>query len=117
MSYTTIDAATKDAALQDRVRAAACKEAWENVELALSPYGDRLRTYPNEAVGTFIWPVAIEYEEPYAYALETGNENPGGDATVITDANIQAAVQAHWPRSTEIPLPTDMVGPTPGSLV
>ena len=117
MSYTTIDKATKDAELQDRVRAAACKEAWNNAEFALTEYGERLRTYPNEAVGTFIWPVSIEYEAPYEFAVNGGNEHPGGDPAVITDANIQSSVQAHWPRDTIVPLPSDMVGPTPGDLV
>ena len=115
MSYITITQATEDQALQDRVTAAACKEAWVGgVEYVLSDYGDRLRIYPQEAVGTFIWPVAIEYEASYEYALTTGNENPGGDPTVITDANIQSSVQAHWPRDAIVPLPTPLVEPTPG---
>jgi hypothetical protein len=114
MSYSTITQATRDTALQDRVTAAACKEAWVGgVEFVLSEYGERLRTYPSEAVVTFIWPVSIEYETEYAYALDSGSLNPGGDPTVITDANIQSSVQAHWPRDVEVPLPPDMVGPTP----
>jgi hypothetical protein len=118
MSYTTITQATRDPELQDRVTAAACKEAWAGgAEFVLSEYGDRLRTYPSEAVTTFIWPVAIDYETEYEYAIDSDNPSPGGDEGVITDANIQAAIQAHWPRDTTVPLPPDMVGPTPGEPV
>ena len=118
MSYTTITQATEDQALKDRVTAAACKEAWAGgAEFVLSTFGERLRTYPQEAVTAFMWPVAIDYETEYAYAIDQGNVNPGGDEGVITDANLQAAVQAHWPRDTQVPLPPDMVGPTPGEPV
>jgi hypothetical protein len=118
MSYTTITASTRDVELQDRVTAAACKEAWNGgAEFVLSDFGDRLRTYPVEAVTTFIWPVSIDYEAEYAYAIDAGNLHPGGDPGVITDANIQAAIQAHWPRDISVPLPPDMNGPTPGEPV
>jgi len=118
MSYTTITTATRDEALQDRVLAAASKEAWAGGdEFKDSVYGERLRTYPQEALQTFMWAVAIDYEDEYEFALNADppNENPGGDPGVITDANIQAAIQAHWPLDPAIlPLPTDMVGTTPG---
>jgi hypothetical protein len=116
MSYTTITAATRDAALQDRVMAAASKEAWAGgPEFRDSTYGERLRTYPQEALVTFMWPTAIDYETEYAYAIDSDNPDPGGDEGVISDANIQASVQAHWPTDPFVmPLPTDMVGPTPG---
>lgn len=118
MSYTTITQATRDEALQDRVTAAACKEAWAGgPEFVLSEFGERLRTYPTEAVTTFIWPVAIDYEADYQYAVESENPNPGGDPGVIGDNELQAAIQAHWPRDATVPLPPDMVGPTPGEPV
>ena len=34
---------------------------------------------------------------PCSYAVDQGNENPGGAPGVITDADIQSAVQVHWP--------------------
>jgi hypothetical protein len=117
MTYATIYQATEDQALQDRVTAGAVKEAWNSVEFSLTVFGERLRTYPQEAVTTFMWPVSIDYEAAYQYAVDGGHENPGGDAGVITDANIQAAIQAHWPHDTILPLPPDMVGPTPADLI
>jgi len=115
MSHSTITQSTEDQALLDRIQAAACKEAWVGgPEFELSDYGERLRSYPAEALITFTWPVCIEYEAAYEYALNAANPNPGGDPTVITDANITSSVQAHWPTQPK-PLPTDMVGPTPGT--
>jgi len=113
MTYATIHQATEDVALQERVTAGACKEAWNSPEFSLTEYGERLRTYPQEAVVTFMWPVSIDYEAAYQFAVDGGTPNPGGDASVITDANIQSCIQAHWPRDTVVPLPPDMVGPTP----
>ena len=53
----------------------------------------------------------MEYEAPYEYAINTDNANPGGDTGVITDANLQAVVQLHWPRD-GVPLPqTEMFPP------
>jgi hypothetical protein len=118
MSYTTITQATRDEPLQDRVQAAACKEAWAGgAEFMMSEYGERLRTYPQEAITTFMWAVAIDYEADYAYAVDAGNENPGGDPGVIGDNELQAAVQAHWPRDAQVPLPPAMTGPTPARPV
>jgi len=97
MSYTTITQATQDEALVNRIIAAAQKEAWASAEFGETPYGKQLRQFPDAARQTFIWPVSIDYETEYAYAIDSENPNPGGDAGVITDANIQASVQAHWP--------------------
>jgi hypothetical protein len=117
MTYASIEQCTRDEELQKRVIAAANKEAWAGgPEFAGSEYGERLRTYPNEALITFMWVIAIDNEADYAYALDTNHEAPGS-ADVINDAKIQAGIQAHWPASTTVPLPTDMVGPTPGGLV
>lgn len=115
MSYESINAAVHDQGLIDRVIAAASKEAWANVDYAATEYGERLRTYPDEAQTTFMYAVAIDYELQYAYAYEQGKPDAGTDRGVISDENLQAAVQAHWPASTTVPLPTDMVGPTPGT--
>ena len=116
MSYTTIDKAVNDEALQVRVKSAASKEAWAGgAEFRDSVYGERIRTYPEEALTTFMYAVAIDTEADYAYAVDQGNPNPGGDVGVIGDPEIQAAVQVHWPLDpAEVPLPPGMVPPTPG---
>jgi hypothetical protein len=96
MSYTTIQQAVRDQALKDRVTAAAMKEAWAGgPEFSESEFGASLRGYPPLA-DHFMWPTAIDYEAEYEYAINEDNPNPGGDPGVITDANIQASVQAHW---------------------
>lgn len=98
MSYTSIQAAVRDTALQDRVTAAAMKEAIAGgPEFVNSEFGAQLRGYPILGLNTFMWPTAVDYEEEYEYAVDSGNENPGGDVGVITDENIQASIQAHWP--------------------
>lgn len=96
MSYQTITQSTRDAALQDRVVAGAMKEAISGA-VEGSQFAAQVRQNPILALNTFMWPVAVEYETEYAYAVDQGNPNPGGDTGVITDANIQASVQANWP--------------------
>lgn len=99
MSYTTITQSTRDTALQDRVIAGAMKEAYAGAdEFSDSVFGHQLQRNPTLALNYFMWPVAIDYEEQYSYAIDSNNENPGGDVGVITDANIQAVVQINWPR-------------------
>jgi hypothetical protein len=115
VSYTSIDICVRDTDLQARVRSAASKEAWAGgPEFAGSEYGNRLRTYPDEALITFMYAIAIDNEADYQYALDSNNEAPGKDPGVISDAKIQAGVQTHWPTA-PAPPPTDMTGPTPGS--
>lgn len=97
MSHQSIHAATQDQPLQDRVVAAAQKEARNNATLSATEPGQQLRDNPNYGLTYFIWPVAIDYESEYAFAVDSDNPNPGGDPAVITDANISAAVQTHWP--------------------
>lgn len=111
MSYTTITQSTKDQALQDRVTAAGMKEAIASAVLSKTPFAAQLRTTPQLALNYFLWPTAVEYETEYAYAVDQGNENPGGDPGVITDANIQAVVQTHWPSDTAV-LPQFPIFPT-----
>lgn len=115
MSYTSIDICVKDTDLQARVKSAASKEAWAGgPEFASTEYANRLRTYPDEALVTFMYAIAIDNEAGYAYALENNVSEPGKDRGVITDEQIQAGVQAHWPASAEVPLPPAMTGPEPG---
>jgi len=115
MTYATIHTCTQDTELQERVIAAASKEAWANVDFAATEYGERLRTYPQEALTTFMYVIAIDNEADYEYAINNDNPSPGSDPGVISDAKLQAGVQAHWPASAAVPNPTDMVGPTPGT--
>jgi len=98
MSYTTITQATRDAALQDRVVAAAMKEAIAGApEFADTQFAAALQNTPSLGLSYFLWPTAIDYEVPYAYAVDSDNPNPGGDPGVISDANLQAVVQTRWP--------------------
>lgn len=81
MSYTSIHRCANDEAFQARLMAAAAQEGSDNPEYAMSVL---LR-----------WPVssATDIAEAYEYAINSSNPNPGGDPTVITDAQILAKVQ------------------------
>lgn len=81
----------------NRVMAAASKEAWTNPTLGGTPFGQQIKDNAAAGASELIWPCAVDNESAYEYALEAGNPDPGGDPAVITDANILAAVQAHWP--------------------
>jgi hypothetical protein len=101
MSHTTMYAATQDQALIDRIVAAAQREAQENATLKDTERARQLREGPGNAITWFSWPVAIDYETEYAYAVDQDNPNPGGDEGVISDGNITAAIVAHWPPEPE----------------
>jgi hypothetical protein len=81
MSYTTIHQCANDEAFQARLMAAAAQEGHDNPEYAMSVL---LR-----------WPVSssTDIADAYEFAVNSGNENPGGDPTVITDQQILSAVQ------------------------
>jgi hypothetical protein len=100
MSYTTMSKAVRDQALVDRVNAAAQQEA-RNGPQADSELAAKIRSALYGASDPFMWWVASDTEEAYAYALDSGNPNPGGDEGVITDAAIGSAIQAHWPPDAE----------------
>ena len=95
MSYTTLTQSTLDDALLARIEAAVTQEAWASPDLSVTAYGVRVKQNFS-AWRELIWPVAIANREAYAYAVESGNPNPGGDPGVITDADIGTAVQANW---------------------
>lgn len=82
MSYTSIHTCANDEAFQARLMAAAAQEGQENPEYAMSVL---LR-----------WPVSAksDIEAAYEFAVTSGNPNPGGDPSVITDLQILAAVQS-----------------------
>lgn len=94
MSYSTIYKSTVDDALRNRIVAAICKEAWENS----SQFSNDVKTY-TESGFYLIWAVCVDQNVATAYsiALETGNLNPGGDESVITDEMILSIVKAVWP--------------------
>jgi hypothetical protein len=96
MSYNSLDTASKDPGLQNRTVAATVQEAFNNAAVHDSAYASLVRQ--NAASGLFmIWPVCLNTEAEYEYALNAGMSNPGGNEAVITDAMILSAVQAHWP--------------------
>jgi hypothetical protein len=111
MSYTTITRCANDTAFQDRVLAGAMKEAVAGApEFALSQFAEQVLAAPVLALNVFMWPLSVDNEAAYEYAIESDppNPNPGGDEGVITDANIQAGIQAHWPRVEQpVPQPLD----------
>ena len=80
MSYNTIHQCANDEAFMARLEACAAQEGEEN---------------PNAAMNSLRWKVSslTDIEEAYEYAVNSDNPNPGGDDTVITDAQILSAVQ------------------------
>lgn len=105
MSYQSITICTRDQALQDRVTAAALKESYAGgPEFSQTTFATQLQRNPPLALNYFMWPIAIANEADYAYALDTNNENPGGDTGVIGDDEIQSGIQANWPQD-QVPVP------------
>lgn len=101
MTYQSITESTRDTALQDRVTAAALKESYAGApEFSQSAFATQVQRTPMLALNYFMWPVCIEYEDEYKYAMDSNNDNPGGDVGVITDANIGSSIQVHWPQDT-----------------
>jgi hypothetical protein len=97
MSLTTINTAANDAALQARISAGVWRETIGNPVFGATPFGQQVMT-GSAAIGMiFNYPIAVDYEDEYAFAVDNNNPNPGGDPGVITDANIGASIQAHWP--------------------
>jgi hypothetical protein len=82
VSYSSIFASANDAELYGRITAAVAQEGAEA---------------PNEAANQVLWPVvtASDIEAAYEAALVSGNPNPGGDESVITDQMILSTIQAH----------------------
>ena len=99
MSLTTINQAANDQALLDRIEAAVWQEVIGNDAFGDSSFGRMVRGGGGSGPirSTFAYPVAVDYADEYAFAVDSGNPNPGGDVGVITDANISTSVQVHWP--------------------
>ena len=96
MSLNSLDAASRDLALQNRTIACVQQEARENPAVADSAYTAAVVDNPAEGI-RLVWPVALNIEAAYASALAADNPNPGDDPTVITDGMILAAVQSMTP--------------------
>ena len=105
MTYQTITTCTKDELLQSRVTAAAMKESYAGgPEFAESAFAAQMQRNPMLALNYFMWPIAIDNESDYEYAMNTeGGPEPGSDA-VINDAKLQAGIQTHWPKDA-VPIP------------
>lgn len=101
MSLATIHQAANDDALLERITAGVWQETIGNPEFGDSMFGGQVRSGSAPIEAVFAYPTAVDYEDEYASAVAAGNENPGGDPSVITDANILASVQVHWPRDPE----------------
>lgn len=84
MSYLTVSAISADAAMRSRVAAAYAVE--QNGSAAV---GAENWAYTN----AYWWASAPGWADKWDYALNTGNDSPGDDASVITDADILAQVQ------------------------
>ena len=98
MSHQTIAQASVDEALQARTEAAGHKEAIANPEFGDTYYGKQIIAGTASIWQRFRWPVAVDTEAAYESAIISGNPDPGGDPSVITDAAISSAIQAHWPQ-------------------
>jgi hypothetical protein len=81
MSYNTVHACANDQAFIGRLTAACAQEGADQ---------------PDAAAYSVRWPVSAksDIESAYASALAAGNENPGGDESVITDGMILSAIQS-----------------------
>ncbi len=97
MSYQTITICSQDYDLRQRVEAGLAKEAWANPTLGDSPLGLAIKAEgPAQVALSFMWPISIDNEADYEYALNSGNPHPGRDIGVIGDDEIQSGIQAHW---------------------
>jgi hypothetical protein len=107
MSLTSIQASTQDEALLNRISASIAKETFANPVFGNTNTGKQVQlSGPASVLHQFIWPLAIDFEADYSYAVDEGNPNPGGDPGVIGDDEIGSAVQTHWPQ--DPPDPNDM---------
>lgn len=102
MSASSISRAAQDPDLLNRVNAVAKKNAIANPTFGDTQYGQRLLSGMIDA-SALMWGVAVDYEDEYETAVNSGRGAPGYDQDVITDANIEAAVQAHWPQDPPAP--------------
>lgn len=97
MSASSINRAATDPQLLARVNAIAHKEAQANATFGDTTFGRDLMRGMTDA-SPLMWAVAVDTEAAYESALVNGRGAPGHDTDIITDGDITAAVQAHWPQ-------------------
>lgn len=104
MSAQTINQCAGDEELRQRISATIAQQTWANPEFGGTGWGARVQQYgPGQLLNYFTWPIAIDNEASYAYAVETGNPHPGQDRGVISDENLSSGVQVHWPDDSTLP--------------
>jgi len=96
MSASSIARAANDPQLNARVVALAQREILFNEDLAATTFGKQLKSGLIQ-VQPLMWPVAVDTEAAYETAVNSGRGAPGYDQDVIPDANLTAAIVAHWP--------------------
>lgn len=96
MSLSSITRAANDPDLLARVNASAQQEAINNATLKDTVYAEQLRRGV-ASTQPLMYAVAVDTEAAYETALVSGRGAPGHDVDIITDAQITAAIQAHWP--------------------
>jgi len=113
MSQTSINQAANDVDLQIRVQSAAYAEAFNNPDLEHNQFADQIRRGYANLTGLY-YAVAVSTEAAYETGLLNGRGAPGHDADIITDADIVAAIQMHWPQDPpQAPNPTPQSHPKP----
>lgn len=124
MSLSSIARAATDSQLISRVHAAAYQALMADPEKAKTTLGKALANPSpgfNDPVTPLMWPVAIDTEAAYEYALLGGNGSPGYDVAVITDAAITDSVNANWPMDAAPEVPPPLIPetrePEPGEQV
>jgi hypothetical protein len=97
MSLTTITQASRDPALHERIVASAWQVAMSSPTYGDTVFGRNVLAGGGPIVSQLSYPVAVDTEAAYESAVNSGNTNPGGDPSVITDAAITSSVQTNWP--------------------
>src|SRR5215510_12067382 len=98
MSAQSIGRCVGDIDLRGRVAASISKETWANPTFGDTQWGQRVKSSgPSCMLEYYMWPIAIDNELAYAYALDQNVPSPGGDRSVISEENLSAGIQAHWP--------------------
>ena len=98
MSATTVSRCVGDIDLRGRVTAMISKEAWANPTFGDTGVGGNVKQYgPQAWINYFMWPISIDNEAAYEYAVNSANPAPGLDPGVISDSAIESGIQAHWP--------------------
>jgi len=108
VSASTIYQAANDPALIERVTAIAHQVRLTDATKADTDFGRSLVAAPPfstapSAVMPIMFPVAVDNEAAYESAVLAQRGCPGYDKDIITDANLQASVIAHWPMQNTVP--------------